>query len=75
MRVRLTRNVVVRGDHHVAGTVLDLPGPLAVQLINMGKAEPTSDGDMEGDMETAEMPEPERPTPKRKRRKRKNRDG
>jgi hypothetical protein len=65
MRIQLTRNVVIRGEHHVAGTIMELPPPLAVQLLDMQKAIPAPEG-----METAEAPEPERSTP----RKRKPRD-
>jgi hypothetical protein len=39
-RVRLTRSVVMNGDHAEAGEVHDVAKPLAARLIGEGSAEP-----------------------------------
>ena len=43
MKIQITRDCIINGEHTEAGTVVDLPDNEAINVINMGKATP-SDG-------------------------------
>ena len=43
MKIQITRDCIINGEHTPAGTVVDLPDNEAINVINMGKATP-SDG-------------------------------
>ena len=44
MRIKITRDCAIDGEHTPAGTVVDLPDIEAIDVINIGKATP-SDGE------------------------------
>jgi hypothetical protein len=43
MKIKITRDCAINGEHNPTGTVIDLPDDEAIEVINMGKATP-SDG-------------------------------
>jgi len=43
LKIKITRDCVINGEHTPAGTVVDVPDNDAIAVINMGKATP-SDG-------------------------------
>ena len=42
MKITLTRDTGIKGEHVAAGTTVDLPDRLALELISLGKAQPAS---------------------------------
>lgn len=59
MRVKMTRNVGVRGTHYKAGETADLRPTDAKTLIQMGKAEAVETAAVEAGPENAALPQPE----------------
>jgi len=40
LKIQITRDCAINGEHTPAGTVVDLPDNEAINVINMGKATP-----------------------------------
>tara|TARA_R110002126_G_scaffold221222_2_gene366456 strand:+ start:1353 stop:1562 length:210 start_codon:yes stop_codon:yes gene_type:complete len=41
MKIKITRDCAINGEHNSTGTVIDLPDDEAIEIINMGKATPS----------------------------------
>lgn len=40
MKIKCLRNMLINGEAHVAGDVVEVEQPVALDLINIGKAQP-----------------------------------